>query len=342
MSNKFCRFLSNGYSFVRENNDIQITPCCWYQGNHSREHLQSITDWTPGCQICKDQEDAGGYSFRQSSFEIIPELPDNSVAVLDIAVDFNCNAACVTCGPNASSTWSKHLSNLKIVHQVQKFDYDFDLGNLDLSNLKRIKFFGGEPFFSDLHVKILKQIPNPQQVDVWYTSNVSILPSKEVLDVWNTFKLVYLEASIDGVAEQFEYIRWPLLWDKVQENLFELRTNGPVNLLFRINHTLNPFNIYYYDRLENWFEENLKTNRLGDISEINIHPCWGTWGLGRTPILLRRQIEQKYDDHYIVKLLNQAQQLDYQPILNFTNQWDPVRKNNWRTVFPDIVKYFDQ
>lgn len=342
MSNKFCRFLTNGYSFTRNQNDIQVTPCCWYQGNHTREYLASIDDWTDGCDVCHHQESAEQYSFRQSSFDIIPDMLDNSVVALDIAVDFNCNAACVTCGPHASSTWSKHLSNLKIVHEVQKFDYEFDLQNLDLSKLRRIKFFGGEPLFTDLHLNILKQIPNPQQVDIWYTSNISIMPSEAVLSLWSKFKLVYLEASIDGIDKQFEYIRWPLLWDKTQENLFDLHKNGPVNLLFRINHTLNPFNIYYFDRLENWVNANLKTNRLGDETEINIHPCWGTWDLARTPESLRTKIQEKYGDHRVISILNQIDHQSFQPIIKWTQQWDPIRKNKWQEVFPDIVNYFDQ
>ena len=342
MSNTFCRFLSNGYSYNLVNNQLKVKPCCWYNGDHTREYLQSVTGWTSGCEVCQKQELSGYHSFRQASFDIVPDLNDHSIVALDIAVDFNCNAACVMCGPEFSSTWSKHLDNLKVIHIAPKFDSPVELPKLDLTNLRRIKFFGGEPLLTDLHTNILKQIENPEQVEIWYTTNASILPSQEVLDLWGKFKLVFLEASIDGVGEQFEYIRWPLVWTRVEENLLKLKQIGPNNLLFRINHTLNPFNIYYYDRLETWFNQNLATNRLGDASEINIHPCWGNWGLDKTPLALRTVVAEKYKEHSISSILSQVELSDSQPISKFTQTWDPIRKNDWRKVFPDIVKYFDQ
>jgi sulfatase maturation enzyme AslB (radical SAM superfamily) len=263
---------------------------------------------------------------------------------LDINLDMTCNAACVTCGPQSSSTWSKHLSNNSIIHIKTNFDYqpslDLILNKIDLSNLRRVKFFGGEPLHTDSHLQVLKKIPYPEQVDIWYTTNASIFPTQEVLDVWSKFKLVFIEASIDGIADQFEYIRWPLLWNKVRDNLLELRAVGPVNLLFRINHTINPFNIYYYDRLEQWVNTEFSTNRLGDPTEINIHPCWGDWGLDRTPSTLREEIYKKYQDYSMSRLLKNSKQQNYDTILKFTDIWDPIRKNSWQATFPEIVKYF--
>ena len=347
MSNKFCRFLSNGYSFKLQQNNLLVSPCCWYNGAvefGQPINFNNITDWTPGCKVCHQQEQSGQPSFRHASFDIIPDVDHTSPMALDINLDMTCNAACVTCGPQSSSTWSKHLSNNSIIHIKTNFDYqpslDLILNKIDLSNLRRVKFFGGEPLHTNSHLQVLKKIPYPEQVDIWYTTNASIFPTQEVLDVWSKFKLVFIEASIDGIADQFEYIRWPLLWNKVRDNLLELRAVGPVNLLFRINHTINPFNIYYYDRLEQWVNTEFSTNRLGDPTEINIHPCWGDWGLDRTPPTLREEIYKKYQDHSMLRLLKNSKQQNYDTISKFTDIWDPIRKNSWQATFPEIVKYF--
>ena len=349
MSNKFCRFLSNGCSFQLDKDKLLVKPCCWYrQGIEfdpvSELPFKSINNWTPNCEVCYQQELAGQHSFRKASFEIIPEINNTVPLALDINLDMTCNAACVICGPESSSTWSKQMSNNKIIHIQANSDYqqylDKIVSGLDLTQLKRIKFFGGEPLLTNTHLQLLEKIPYPEQCEIWYTTNASILPNQTVLDMWKQFKLVFVEASIDGVEQQFEYIRWPLPWSKIKNNLLELKDIAPVNVLFRINHTLNPFNIYYYDRLEHWIDTEFSTNRLGDPTEINIHPCWGDWALDRTPLNLREEIYKKYQDHIVTRLLKNSKQQHHDTILKFTDIWDPIRKNSWQTTFPEIVRYF--
>ena len=347
MSNKFCRFLSNGYSFQLDQNKLIQRPCCWYRGGvefGQPNNFNEINTWTTGCQVCQYQEDAGQHSFRQASFDIIPDVDHTKPVALDINLDLTCNAACVICGPDYSSTWSKQMSNNNVIHIKANYDYqpslDHILNSLDLFNLSRVKFFGGEPLLTDSHLQVLRKIPNPQEVELWYTTNASVVPTQEIFDIWSAFKLVYVEASIDGIDSQFDYLRWPLPWNKIQDNLFKMRSEGPTNILFRINHTLNPLNVYYYNRLEQWVADQFAYNKVGDPVEINIHPSWGTWALGRTPIPLRTDIYEIYPNHQISNMLKQSAELDYQPILNFTKTWDPIRKNDWQSAFPEIVKYF--
>jgi len=352
MSNQFCRFLSNGYSFSSPNNYLIVKPCCWHKDEiifdenfEKNKHDQSqINKWTPGCSVCRAQETAGQKSFRQSSFEILPEVENNIPLAIDINLDRSCNAACIICGPESSTFWSKQLGSKKTI-QIQNKDslsiyIDYITNNFDLSKVQRIKFFGGEPLFTDTHLKVLQLLPNPEQCEIWYTTNGSILPGQNVLDIWKQFKLVFFEASLDGIDSKFNYIRWPLQWRKVSNNLLELKDQGPVNLLFRINHTLNPFNIFYYDELDDWIRNNLSSNRLGDLTEINIHPCWGKWDLAKTPISLRDEINKKYSNSIVSRILSNTSVLDYKSIIDFTKKYDDKRKVSWAETFPEIVKYF--
>jgi len=353
MSNNFCRFLSNGRSIQIENKELVVKPCCWYKSTGIKiddnfgknfSTVSSILTWTNGCKVCYDQEQIGQKSFRQSSFDIISDANDNSVIALDINIDKTCNAACVMCGPNESTYWSKQLLKHKKIKTdlgVNVNSYiSFILKNFDLSNLRRIKFFGGEPLLTDTHVQFLKAIPYPNNVDIWYTSNASVMPNNETLDIWSKFHLVYFESSIDGIGAQFDYIRWPLKWKKVETNLLQLKEICPVNVLFRINHTLNPFNIFYYDRLENWITNNLITNRLGDETEVNVHPCWGAWGLEKTPVTLRNEIKKKYKKHLIIDMISSLPEDNSNSILDFVTTWDPIRQTDWKAIFPEIVDHF--
>jgi sulfatase maturation enzyme AslB (radical SAM superfamily) len=352
MSNQFCRFLSNGYSFSAIQDPLILKPCCWYQGgivvdknvNKNKDVQSQINDWTPECSICQTQEKAGQKSYRQSSFEILPESNSNVPLAIDINLDRTCNAACVMCGPQSSTLWAKQFKEYKVIeiyneHSVSK-TIDYILKNFDFSQVKRIKFYGGEPLLTDTHLKILRKIPNPKQCEIWYTTNASVFPKQNVLKLWEKFKLVFFEASIDGIQDRFNYIRWPLKWEKVSQNLLELKELAPTNLLFRVSYTLNPFNIFYYNELEEWFQHNLSTNKLGDASEINVHPCWGQWDLKKTPSSLREVIFKKYPNSIISDILMSLNIESYDTIAKFTSKYDSLRNNSWKQTFPEIVKYF--
>lgn len=351
MANEFCRFLSNGLSLDVNQSTVGAKPCCWFKSSvpfermNSLDHLHSVNDWIPDCRVCKQQEDSGIQSFRQASFDIVQDIDDGIPVALDINLDFECNAACIICGPELSTLWSKELKKINIAHiptkSIKLEQISELLNHLDLSQVGRIKFFGGEPLFNDIHLEILKKFPNPGNIDVWYTTNASIYPKQQVLDTWAKFKLVYFEASVDGTDEQFNYIRWPLKWDKVQDNLLHLRAEAPSNVFFRINHTVNPFNILYYSRLLEWVNTKFSTNRFTDPTEINIHPCWGTWALTKTPVELREKVYQMYPNSDIGNLLKNTQiDNDYTAISSFVKQWDSRRKNSWKLVFPELTEYF--
>jgi hypothetical protein len=349
MSNKFCRFLSNGCSLELRDSQIYAKPCCWFldavpfKGPETLKTLHTIDSWIPGCGVCKQQEQSGMFSFRQASFQIAPDLPDGNITTLDINLDFECNAACIICDVKSSTLWGKELKRFNIEHtptdSTGKDRIDDILSSLDLSHVTRVKFFGGEPLFNELHVNILEYFSNPSNIEIWYTTNASIYPSQKVLDMWAKFKLVYFEASLDGIGEQFNYIRWPLKWDRVEKNLLRLKAEAPVNLLFRINHTLNPFNVFYYDRMVDWIDKHFATNRLGDKTEINIHPCWGIWDLSKTPMSLRNDMDPNSPAFNLLQ--NTQVTMDLSSISNFIKQWEPRRKNNWKETFPEIVKYFN-
>ena len=347
---EFCRFLTHGYSFTKDKNNLIVKPCCWYRDgvkfeNHqtTRSSWSQVSNWTSGCVTCQQLEKSGSKSFRHASFDIVPDnMPQSPVAV-DINLDYNCNAACVMCGPNLSSAWAQQIKKQKVIEIEDKSNLYYInkvTTSLDLSNVRRIKFFGGEPLLTDTHINILKKLPNPSDVEIWYTTNGSILPDKELIELWSKFKLIFFEVSIDGIGSKFEYLRWPLNWEKINKNLMELKESAPPNLLFRINYTLNPFNVFYYDEVENWVRKNFNQNKLGDLNEINCHPCRGIWDLQRTPKLLREKIYEKYGNHPITNMLKLLPEDDYLPIINFTKQWDPIRKNNWKSVFLEIVEYF--
>ena len=362
MPNNFCRYLSNGYSFtLKANNALTVKPCCWFAKDivvdsnllENRKILfDSISDWTPECNKCQKLEKFGQQSLRQTGADWIPNsINSQDPVTVDIHLDNECNAACVTCSQANSTLWVKEnlkIQNKKITikpepptdHAIEKL-----VSSVNLGNVKYIKFFGGEPLFTDTHLKFLSQIPHPEQVTVHYTTNGSIYPSLEVLNVWKKFKLIIFAVSLDGVEEQFDYTRWPLKWSKVSNNLLKIKNNKNIqNLMFRVEFTANLLNTYYFDRLESWVQQNLATNQWGDKTDLNVHFCFGSaWDLDKMPRSIQNLVIEKYSkDHVIHKMvanIKPAVSFNQNTWQNFVATWDTRRNNSWKTAFPDLIDY---
>jgi hypothetical protein len=158
--------------------------------------------------------------------------------------------------------------------------------------------------------------------------------------MWRNFKTVIFAASIDGIEQQFDYIRWPLPWHKVSDNLLRIKHNPDIwNVMFRIEFTVNFLNAYYFDRVATWVSENLATNSSGDKTEINLHPCWGIWDINKMSPGIKNLILTKYPDtHAIYKMVNNMPQpLTLHEWQDFVTTWDARRNNSWKTAFPDLV-----
>ena len=231
----YCRFFKNGLVYNNDTSHFTISPCCYFSKDYRILDNQSIdrTQWltenpAETCKTCIQLESSGLHSFRQSSFEQTAGDTD-LVEYLTVAVNKKCNLACPSCDAESSSFWYqenlrnniKQSEKIHALHQEDRAGIITErfierLSELDLSQLKYIKFGGGEPLMSDTHERIMQLIPNPEQVTVHYTSNFSIMPTKTAQQLWSRFKLVRWVASIDGIDKQFEFLRWPYSWTKLE------------------------------------------------------------------------------------------------------------------------------
>jgi len=359
MANEFCKYLSNGYSFSIEKGSMRVRPCCWFGSSipmddnlliNRQRQFESINGWTHDCTSCRLLEECGQPSLRQAypDSAAIQQNFQDPVSI-DINLDTECNAACVICNVVSSSLWRKEVAkqtNTSIkIHSENSVQHYIDkiVNSVPLDKISYVKFFGGEPLFTDTHLQFIDQIPYPEQVTLHYTTNGSIYPSDKVLTQWKKFKTVIFSVSLDGIEQQFDYVRWPLPWEKVSKNLLRLRNNTDIwNLLFRIEFTVNWMNAYYFDKLETWVQQNFSHNQFGDKTEINIHKCWGgQWGLDLMPNNIRELVMSKYSQdhkiHAIVKQLTAPGSLGRWE--EFVKTWDQRRNNSWQQAFPELVNF---
>ena len=354
---EFCRHLSNAFAINNNGTDFSISPCCYFTKSDTVQDLDSLpelrkkwiaSDLETNCRLCLNQEEQKQTSYRQAGFDIMDDR--EGLQMLTIAVTMQCNLACTSCGSHSSSFW--HDENVRNGVASGPFvdrkgvDADKKLiewfGTLDTTNLKYIKFGGGEPLMNNTHRKILELIDNPQDIVLQYTSNYTLFPSRDTIEQWKKFKLIKVIGSIDGVDEQFEYLRWPGKFDTIVKNINKAKEIYPGNVMFGIEHTLNPFNVYYYDRIEKWYNQTMATNRFGDKSDFNIHPCYGNIGIDKTPPLLRDKVKDKYGvDHPVSIMLDQYPYTEHKTAIDWVEKLDEWRELKWQNTFSEVAEYFN-
>lgn len=370
MSNKFCRSLSNGYKVnVTWDNRLEWSPCCFYTKKtiltdkdafeKAIDYTSSATGWLPECHTCKQMEESGvvGLSPRLVSFKRIPnELNTGLCGSLEINVDLFCNAACLSCGGYASSTWKKYeyKHGLKDYGAQQNKDnenaekcFNDLINNVDLSSLQHLYILGGEPLYGLTNLKILKHLhkvhPSLDQVLLEYQSNGSLSPDNEVIELWKGFKGVNFSMSLDGVGQRFNYLRWPLKWHRIEKNTEFLLSN--TNVMLDVNATINPLSVWYFDELEEWVNNTIPKDRLTPRlhNPVRANRCQSPMDLNLTPMDLRKDIIIKYgSEHKLSKIFSN---LEFNPnnrsMFEHINTHDAIRKLSWQETFPAAIKYFN-
>ena len=223
------------------------------------------------CRQCWEEEDGGRKSKRQRDneryhheIEWKGRTPYTGLAKFELNLGNTCNIKCRTCHPSISSTWMKegydldhkekmtykqYADGMKKYHQQYDEDSPFwdDLaGNLE--TIKQFDFYGGEPFLSKKMWEILKICVDKgyaKDIELHYNTNGTTWPKET--ELWQHFKTINLSFSIDGIGEQFEYMRYPAVWGEVMHNMQKARDYKKINSNISLSWciTLSTINIYY-------------------------------------------------------------------------------------------------
>jgi MoaA/NifB/PqqE/SkfB family radical SAM enzyme len=221
--------------------DGKVTPCCQLDMTYAKkiDQLDWDNPWDDlrdgrGCNACRQP----GPVYRDTFDTHFNEK--FAVRYLDVRNNNLCNMECVICSPYYSSKWADRIGNAQPFVNT-KFD-------IDLSNVKRIYFAGGEPFLNKTHWEILKKIKNPKDIGLVYSSNLSyITGAKEYLSKFND---VFLNASLEGVGKFGEQMRPGLNWKKWQSNLESLLELP--NIKIEIAVTVSLLNIWHLKDIEEY------------------------------------------------------------------------------------------
>lgn len=212
--------------------------------------------WHKGCITCKNVEQEGRVeSLRQyanRTFSI-----ENGIESIEISLSNDCNLRCRMCGPMYSTKWVDLIKQHPETSELQEFDpvlknvvnhtLNQVIGNEDLSNLKVVKYLGGEPFISTEIVNLFKLLDDRniiQNIEFHTNTNCTYFPSKFV-NYLQKFKRIIITLSIDGYGPLNEYIRDGKSWDVVDKNvLLWNQFKKDTNAILLITPSVQAYNIH--------------------------------------------------------------------------------------------------
>jgi hypothetical protein len=359
----YCPRIHHGITISNiTNTNLSYAACCWANENIVDKNInffhpelqnirtQNINGTLPKnyCLECTFQENVGKKSMRQGYAETHgAETYDNSIQYLDVNIDYTCNLACLTCGPGASTKWRTELAikNVSVRPNIDKF---IDrLYELDLSNLKEIRFWGGEPFLTHTHKKILTYISNRQDVStvkLMYNTNGTCIIDNETKQLIEKFKFARISFSIDAVGKKFNYIRYPANWTKVEKNLFWWQENLPHNSMLSLTVTASILNVLYLNEVYNWQEKFFSESKFGDLIEIYTHQAFGDSALSNMPIAMAKELQSipNYCQPWLQSLENLASNsIGANQFLDYLRKTDQRRQLYLNDALPEVAKFLN-
>lgn len=376
--NTYCPLIDGGLAinlFYNEQENFSVNCCClrtdaiklvypykvWDNQEliNLRKHNKQ-NKWHPSCSACQIPESAGITSYRKGmldTFGIKHNL--NGPIKLDLNFDLSCNLACRTCGPELSTYWQKHLKENHIAINQPKAVSRVDellniLKELDLSNLEMVSLAGGESLLGTAYWQVaeylINTVPNADtKLTLQFQTNGTQKIDKKYYDLIERCHLVKFTFSLDGIDERFGYLRWPANWHQVTENMFYLRDQLPVNVMFQIEETISIFNLFYLNELEIWAKENFSVNRLGfneqgkngNLIHHGRHLAHGIYSLAN---LTQQYVDAIKKTKYanLIDTSWQENPMEIKKMIDEIKKFDTIRKQDFTKTFPEVADFYSE
>ena len=156
----------------------------------------------------------------------------------------------------------------------------------------------------------------------------------------SSWKSVVVNFSLDGTGSAFEYIRNPLSWETVEQNIRWWNEQKIPTMGFNIAFVLGVYNIDIAEDTYNWYKDMSQTYKK--MSGFVIQQCYGILALDYTSAKLKQVWAEKYiGDDYIHSTIRSM--LEKSPDAQEDKDWqrylemiDSRRKLDWTTCLPKL------
>ncbi len=305
------------------------------------------------CKRCWDEEAAGVRSLRLRTNDIYgTENPGWQQGPRELIIKTSnvCNLACRSCAGWDTNLYWPEGEHYKKEYNVINNDF-LQRRNIvyhnsasyqleDLVNVEKLNFFGGEPLLDKNHAVLLRKlikVDRAKETTLFYSTNGQQI-GKHYEKLWSKFKRVEIFFSVDGIEEQFEYLRWPGDWNKTVKNIdwfLDLPNRYPnVDWYFQGAQCISLINIADYQKTSNWLR-----NKLGVVNfNIVDHPKH--YKMTNLPDLLKTKIVDTIEDDDIRNYLTiEPANLDeLKHMITWTKRQDAYRNQSYATTFPNTYE----
>ncbi len=231
----------------------------------------------PQCTKCWKEEKAGKKSLRirlseakesKNSQKIFDKYISTKKyfafpKILTLIPGNECNLACPSCNSFFSSKWNSQIKQ-KNYNGFQKTTDNWNLTDkqyqdiVDNSqNLQKIELFGGEPFLNKQNkkqlIEKLIQKGTSKNIKLYFNTNGTLFDEKYMEELTTKFKFVEIRQSIDGIYDQFEYLRYGAKFDKVCENAEKF--SALPNSDFAVICTISNYNLLGIDAIDEFMQK---------------------------------------------------------------------------------------
>lgn len=336
--------------------DGHRTACCFLPAAVDiQEVRQAMLDGQrpKACSACWRIEDAGQISHRQrrnqeldvywnvdiSEIERQVRNGQYAVRMLKLFTSNLCNSTCVTCSPSFSSSWQRlaRRDNSKFVIRPYTTVQPDDI-SCDLSQLKTLSLLGGEPLYESANFRLLEKLKEIGNTDLFVSivTNGGVRLTDQQRDILGHFKNVNFCLSIDGTDRLFEYLRYPLQWQTLLDNIQVFRS---ITDNISASYTISNLNIQEHPKTTAWFRDNKIPFNYSPVTYPNYF----------SPQALPEQAKQQLsleldskDYHGLVGEHHSAHDTLYQEACSELDRQDRLKGINRQDFLPDhsfFIKY---
>lgn len=202
--------------------------------------------WPVACHKCLQEEQNGGQSERVRALVELPQdrfelfARSQHIGEFEFRIKFSnlCSLACRSCNETESSTFAKITNaDTSKLYEIDISD-DNDHWTFIISRIPElikkaenffVHFIGGETLIQPGMIRLLKWMVRTRlstSVHIRLTTAMTVNPSDELLALLSQFKSVDINLSIDSVGENYQYVRWPAKFSKIESNLDTLINYG--------------------------------------------------------------------------------------------------------------------
>jgi radical SAM protein with 4Fe4S-binding SPASM domain len=366
--------------------DKKVLPCTAFDnrldsfGNIKTEDLSEIVnnksweilredmfngEFHKGCTNCNQREKSTGWSLKsmyQNDNNGYPSAgwKDGKIRHLELSGSNVCNLACLHCNSTFSSEWAKDYIRLGYDWGVETTYGDPELllknlKRLDLTEVIRIEFKGGEPLLNPETLATLKYLKDKNllsKINIFINTNGTLI-DEDVLELLRDARFVQIIVSVDGPDKLNQYIRYGRDIIASFENIEHTieKFNSLPNVKIIIACAVMVYNIFRLAEINDWWTTlGLKYPKVEKIKSFDL--------IVMTPEhlsirILSDKIRQKlinyYENHPSNNIFKRVIQVLQDPRLDsslknswvdFTNNMDRIRGNSLLEAEPLLSSEF--